>query len=915
MPAQDDRQLTVWSPFEVRMLNRKEGEPMCDSKQIKRWMGYLATLLAVLSIFVLVTVCSLNDAHAYSASQRRSLESGHVMISRERFLKSAAAHVKRANQVGYGYNRMLNGTTYYPLAQSAQKFCCVDLVTHVVYTATASKLNGVYKTIDQTLATQHTYNASNGIVFDTQTVSVLGSQIREMASVYQSLGGNVNPTSLKLGDIVLTGDKNGSVLSHAVLVIGKVSVGENAWMQIPNHNPDTIYFISMSSTSLASYRGVSWLNRAWYHDDPNKGYFIKQVYRPLPKLRQTDAGAFRFKKTDATNGAGLAGAEFKLTRPDGSDYQIVMTSGTYTSAKTYLPGVYTLTETKAPPGYSADATPKTFTIESDEMNSVYWDAPIGNTPSSGLVRVIKKDAVTGSAVSGAVFELSQDASFPQQKSIRLTTGANGVTVPSSFLINNGARVYVREISVPAPYLLDTNVKSLKLIQGGTASVEFFNNHAQGKIEVIKKDSISKTPIEGVTFEIRDANEKTVDVIISGHDGKAISKQLPPGSYTVRETIRPDGYQVNRKIYTADLNYVDMVTPLPGVTIEVNNDPVRGKIRIIKHVKDETLPVEGAVFELLDANGAPATDLYGTRVPHLTSDTQGFALTPDLRYGTYIVREIEAPDGYYLNEKTYEVAVVDNAQTVDLAIHNEQVQFKLRVKKVDSETDLPLAGAEFQVFDESGALVQLRKSEGGQARRSDRLVTDENGEAISDEPLGVGRYRLVEVKAPDGYHSSIDRTFEIRRDTTYVTLQLSGRVIDEQVSNAPTAVLISKRTISGDHELPGASLRLVESTSNTIVAEWISGTEPHLVKRLKVGRIYVLRETLAPLGYAMSEDVEFTVADTAEVQRVVMRDLLTQVKILKKDAKTDNPLAGARFEIEDHEGNEVLFVYDKETGIY
>lgn len=888
---------------------------MCYPKQKKLWLRCLAALTAFLSILVLVSVCSVEGVYAYSAAQRRSIKPDDVLISRERFLKSAAAHVKRANQVGYGYNRMLNGTTYYPLAGSTQKFCCVDLVTHVIYAATASRINGNYKAIDQTLATQHTFDTSNGIVFDTQTVSVLGSQIGQMPAIYQSLGGKVNPTSLKLGDIVLTGDKNGSALSHAVLVIGKVTSAENAFMQIPNHNPNTIYFISMSSTSLASYRGVSWLNRAWYNDDPNKGYFIKEVYRLLPALRQIDAGGFRFRKTDANSGEGLSGAEFRLTRPDGSTQQIVMTSDAYTSTKTYSPGVYTLIETKAPPGYSIDPTPKTFTVESDTINGIYWDSPIKNTSNSGLVKIIKKDAVTGLAVARTVFDLSQDPTFPAKTSIRLNTGADGSTVPNSFLINNGATVYVREVSVPDPYLVDTNVKSVKLTQGGLATVEFHNNRAQGRIEVIKKDSISKEPIGEVTFEVKDAEGKIVDVITTGIDGKATTKLLPIGTYTLRETIPAEGYQSNSTVYTAELTYADMNTSVVRTTIEVENDPIHGKIRIIKRSKDDAVPVEGAVFELLGANETPAVDLLGNPIPYLISDRDGFALTPDLRYGTYIVREIGAPDGYYLNEEEYEVAVATSEMTIDLIIHNEKIQLRLRLKKMDSETDLPLSGAEFKVVEEKEISLRIIDPEDGQAPWSEVLVTDENGEAVSDELLEAGRYRLVEVKAPEGYIPAADVHFEITCDTNYVDVDLIGRIFDQQIGNMPTIVAISKKSITGDDELPGATLKLFEKGSSVIVDEWISDEEPHFIKQLKIGTTYVLQETIAPLGYAVTETIEFTVASTCEVQAVVMRDFLTQVNILKKDAATGEPLEGIRFGIENLEGERLEFVFDEETEAY
>jgi len=366
----------------------------CRKKNIK----IVAVFILLFLIFSWFPPNHLRGIHAYTAEQRNSLQPHQVAVSRERYLRAAAAHVNRANQLGYAYNRVLNGTSYVPLMTSTQGFCCVDLVTHVVYTATASQIGGRYHSIAETMATAHTFASSNGLVFNTQTVSTLGSQLSQMPRLYQTLGAGVSPSVLKLGDIVLTGNSNSSALNHSVLVLGRITSAENAYMKIPNHDPDKVYFISMSSTSLASYRDSSWLNRPWYNDDPTKGYFIKQVYRPLYSIASQDLGGFRFKKASTTNGQGLSGATFKLDGPDGFSKTITMNSSEYSSGKTLPPGSYMLREISAPPGCKLDSNPRTVEIAMDEINSVYWHDPILNAPNEGYVQVIKRDADSGVAL-------------------------------------------------------------------------------------------------------------------------------------------------------------------------------------------------------------------------------------------------------------------------------------------------------------------------------------------------------------------------------------------------------------------------------------------------------------------------------------------------------------------------------------
>lgn len=878
---------------------------MLEQKQVKRLFRWTAGLLAGLLILLNPASCAAKNVQAYTAGQRNSLKPADIAVSRERFLRSAAAHVNRANQVGYGYNRVLNGTSYQPLASSNQGFCCVDLVTHVIYTATASMINGSYHPIGQTLATAHNYSASNGIVFDTQTVSVLGSQLDQMPQLYQSLSAGMDTGSLRLGDVVLTGNQNSSALNHAVLVIGKVTSAENSFMQIPNHNPNTSYFISMSSTSKASYRGISWFNRPWYTDDPSKGYYIKRVYRPLYSIKQGDLGGFRIRKTDASSGAGLTGAEFRLTCPDGTTKTIKMTSSDYTSSKSYAPGPYSLVETKAPAGYLCDSTARPFTIALDEINSNYWNSPIKNTIDTGSVKLVKKDAETGGPIPGAVFDLSQSASFPSGRTVRLTTKSDGTAGPETFYLSNGSSVYAREVSVPAPYLLDSGVKSVKLSRGGTVNLTFQNSRAKGQIEIMKRDAVNGNPVQGAVFQVISSDGKEAGQLTSGADGKARTKSLPLGSYQIREREAAEGYLSDDRTHTAHLVYKDMRTPLVSAGLELENQPVKGRIRIIKRARDDGQPIEGVTFELLDAGGDPAVDLDGEPVPPLVSGEDGCVESPWLRYGGYLVRETDSPLAFYPNGEAYEAWVEEEGATVELEIENERVLILVRIRKYDQEEGGPLAGAVFQVYRESdGSLV------------ADQLVTDEEGEALLPEALPVGDYRLTEIKPPDGYSAGPDQYFTISRETGQETLSRNpGRWLELQAGNRPIQVDLSKKGVSGEEELAGARLQLFELASNEMIKEWVSGQEPHRVSHLTVGASYRIHEVQAPAGYAIGEDLVFRVEDTEEAQFLEILNDLTVTRLEKRDGESGDPLAGVVLELRDPEGEPLRFSWDPEEGAY
>ena len=1167
-------------------------------------------LVAICLLSLLIAIFLANrtaDVHAYTAAQRSELQPTDIALSRERILRSAKAHIDRANETGYSANNVLKGTEYLPLATSNRGFMCVDLVTHVLYTATASKINGRYHSIAKTLATRHAFADSNGIVFDTSGVGVLRQQLTALPQLYTRYLAPIDISQLRLGDIVISGDKD-SALSptsngankHATLVIGKVTPEENEYLKIPNYNPNTSYFISMSSMSGARWVSTNWYDRDWNMGDPNKGYFISNLFRMRWEPSQQDYGGFRIKKVDATTGAGLTGAEFNLRDPKGEVKKIVMTSSEYVSGLEYEPGIYTLTETKAPEGYTLDPTPRTIEIEMDKINSVYWDEPIANAPSDGFVRVTKRDAVTGENVAGAVFDLSQSSTFPAGSTIRLTTRADGTTVPQRFGIGAGTTVYVREVSVPAPYLRDPTVKQVTLIPNQTVGVTFENHRARGHIEltkqgtnntpvqgavfevrnsanalvatlttdalgkaetgllplgtytvtetyvpapyildptpitmsltykdmntpvvvaaktvsndvaqgrikltkqgtnntpvqgavfevrnsanalvatlttdalgkaetgflplgtytvtetfvpapyildstpitmtltyknmitpvvvtaktvsndaargrleiikqgdnntpvqgaifevrnaanalvatlttdaqgkaqtrllplgtytvtetyvpapyildptpitmsltykdmntpvvvtaktvsndvaegrikIVKKDSISQEVLAGAIFEIRDDSDTVVDTITTDANGVAISKILPLGDYTVKELKPPADFVPNDTVYNVTVAYKDANTPVVEVEMTIENEPIRGKIRVIKLAQGEATPIEGATFELFNPDDTPAVDLYGNLVGTLTTDSDGMALTPYLRTGTYILRETGAPEEFYISDDDFEVKIVCHDEEVTQYVRNERIMLRLRIIKSDSTTDELLHGAEFQIYDSVGDLVTFTVIVDGRPVTVDRLVTNDDGIAISASGLPIGTYTLREVKAPDGYASIGDITFEITRDTDYVEIPLVGKTLDVRIGNAPTVIELSKKKITGDGELPGAHLQVIEKESGAVVEEWVSTDTPHVILKLKVGVTYILRETLSPAGYTMATDVEFTVLDTGEVQPVVMRNKLTRVEIHKQDKETGEALEGVEFQIQDKGGNAQRFVYDSALNAY
>ena len=279
-----------------------------------------------------------------------------------------------------------------------------------------------------------------------------------------------------------------------------------------------------------------------------------------------------------------------------------------------------------------------------------------------------------------------------------------------------------------------------------------------------------------------------------------------------------------------------------------------------YFNDTLIYSAGQEIERADSTGA--TTYFNTMLPG---------------WGTYYIQEIEAPAGFIKDETQYDVkanmpTTLTNSRLSDvvLNIENEEIRFAVSKQNVYGN-EVP--GAQMQLIDETGGIVDEWTSDG-----TDHIVSG----------LAAGSYTLHEYYAPDGYciatdiAVTIDEYGKIFADNTEVTaISDDGLALIVMIDEA-TKVQISKQDITGEGELPGATLQVLDG--DTVIDEWVSGTEPHYIEgKLTAGKTYTLRETIAPDGYALTSDIEFTVNDDGSVTHVVMynSDATGTVQIQKR----------------------------------
>ncbi len=415
---------------------------------------------------------------------------------------------------------------------------------------------------------------------------------------------------------------------------------------------------------------------------------------------------------------------------------------------------------------------------------------------------------------------------------------------------------------------------------------------EAKLKIIKQDDETKKPVlhKGTEFRIYDLDKQeyveqvttypTTTVhktFFTDEEGYLILPQnLKIGHYRIEEVTAPYGYTLNENYVeiAVDSDTAYQIDPVSGdVVIEAvyENHPVKGKLKIVKQgevldgfSKDFVYEVEnlaGAVFEVYAAEDIYTADFQkdaegnrileysaGELVGTVTTDENGEAYLTDLPLGSYKIVEATAPEGFVLNGEAQTVTFTYKDQETpvieqEAVFQNERQKVEVSVVKKDAETQATVEGAVFGLYAKEDILAH-----GEVIVKADTLIgkalSDENGKAVFMNDLPFGRYYIKEEAAPDGYISS-DKVVE-------VTAEYQGQEIPGV-------------------ELEGAKLTVLDQDGN-IVDSWTSVKgEEHLIERLTVGETYTLREELAPYGYLKAEEITFTVEDTAEIQKVEMKD--------------------------------------------
>ena len=436
-------------------------------------------------------------------------------------------------------------------------------------------------------------------------------------------------------------------------------------------------------------------------------------------------------------------------------------------------------------GYEIGEGTKACTVYQDKSNPaskqklIALDGPVDPVPCLFRLAVevegqiqVKKTTNTGQNLSGWKFEIVDKATNKVVKTV--TTDSKGLATATNL---PAGEYIVREVGGGDAYWqLDTSGHTVTVVAGQTATVTVKNIH-RGRI-VVQKNAVNGSP-EGWKFEIWQGNT-LVETLTTGGDGRAVSKYLLPGNYTVKEIHDRDGTYWE---YDVKVEQNATVTAGKDTTVTYTNTQY-GLLQIVKTMADGTSPA-GWVFRV--------TDSTGQEVPGspFTTGEDGVILSGKLAPGTYTVEEIIPDDSlYFCDSPNPQTVVVTAGATASVSFTNALRPGKINIQKVDTLGN-PLSGAVFLLeWSTDGKIwnpiVYSESIQAGGCSNPnvvDGCITTGADGLASWENLHPGLYyRVTEVKAPGGYQLLTEPVFTGKLPIEDLTISL--RVVNAPIFTLP-----------------------------------------------------------------------------------------------------------------------------------
>ena len=582
-------------------------------------------------------------------------------------------------------------------------------------------------------------------------------------------------------------------------------------------------------------------------------------------------GDITFQKVIAGTDKGLDGAVYNIYLDGqivGSD---VTSGGGYIEVNDVTEGLWSFVEQEAPEGYALAPTPHSVYVSVTDGDRQYTvTAEDEELPG---IKVIKTSAADGSPVENAVYSIEGvTCAF----STSVSTGPDGSALVEDF----PAGVYiVREESVPEPFVRTASEQTIAL-RPGKISEARFEDYTRPGLEIVKRNIADRSPIEGVTYQVRQIDGDFLDTVETDADGRAFL-EVDPGSYEISEVNVPSNVIISEIPQTISLE--------PGVTRTVRFfNAVKPSLTVIKRNSITKDPLENAKFHIYYASDNTTTGEINDLGTYYTDDSGRIVLT-DVNRGWYRVVEEESPTGFSIQDDGIYEFYLEAGTSRELVVDNTPLS-ALVVYKYDSVTKLPLEGARFELRYLSG------ETSGTEGTVIGEYVTSKNG-SFTVTGLKEGTYICQELESPDGHLI----------DSEPQTVYISGKeqdVVTLRFGNAPLGSLLITKVSDDEKREPLSDVEflLTDSSGNFIGTNngrYVTNSAGEiLVEGLTPGTTVVAREVRAKPGYLLDDSPQYALIRSGETVGLEFRNAPAgNLVIVKRSSSgTHEPLEGVEFKI-------------------
>lgn len=527
-------------------------------------------------------------------------------------------------------------------------------------------------------------------------------------------------------------------------------------------------------------------------------------------------------------------------------------------------GKYEITEIKIPTGFLQLDTPVTFEIknvkdyDTDKDGDFIKEVIIKNEQPTGTLEIDKTVALRENVDTSLV-----DTSDLSKIQFKLTAKENIIDMADgSYFYDKGQEVGTYNLNKDGTLTVENlpmgvyELEEIKTLDGLVLNKEKYEvkfvkqdditkvytetreiSNDTTLVEFSKTDITGEKELEGAKLTVLEGN-KIIDTWTSSEETHKIEGLVVGKEYILREEITPDGYvkATDIKFQIKDTNEIQKVHMIDKIVTMSKTD-----------ISGEEL--EGAELKV--------TDLDGNIVDNWTSTKEAHNIKGLEEGKSYILYEDYAPEGFVISNKV-EFTVTTDKETQKI----EMIDKVVEILKVDVAGE-ELEGATLTVTSNKTKNIIDKWTSSSEPHKVSGLIEGES-------------YTLHEEIALDGYVKASSIEFTVTTDKETQKIKMIDKIVE-----------ITKTDLVTGEELEGAELEVLDKETGETIDKWTSTKESHRVTGLEENKTYILREITAPYGFELTEEIEFTVTDIKENQKIEMKDMpiLKNVKVQKIDAET------------------------------